>query len=129
LALDGEDAVQGGGGDAQALGGGDVVLHRLVDAPPADHQDAGAAEIVAGDVEAVLMLLGDGIVEETGGEQEGADGGIACVIHLTAVPGGGFSVLNLAAAPGGGDVSKGAFHGMILSPGGRVKNKTANCRR
>ena len=73
--------------------------------------------------------LGDGIMEEPDRQQEGADGGIARVIHLTAVPGGGFSVLNLAAAPGGGDVSKGAFHGMILSPGGRVKNKTANCRR
>ena len=63
--------------------------------PPADHQDAGAAEVVAGNVEAVLMLLGDGIVEETGGKQEGADGGIARIIHLTAVPGGGFGVLNV----------------------------------
>ena len=71
------------------------------------------------------MLLGDSGVEKTGGQQNGADGGVASIVHLTAVSGGGFSILNRAAAPGGGDVGKGTFHGVILSPDIQVKNKTA----
>ena len=34
LALHGQDTVQGGGGDPQALGGGNVILHGLADTVP-----------------------------------------------------------------------------------------------
>ena len=37
LALDGQDALQGGGGDTQPLGHGNVIFHGLGDGMPADH--------------------------------------------------------------------------------------------
>jgi len=125
LALHGEDAVQGGGGDVQALGGGDVVLHRLIHPLPADHQDAGPAQVVPRHIQAVLMLLGDAVMDEAAGEQDGADGRVARFVHLAAIAGGGLGVVAVVAAPGGGDVGEGSFHGKVLSPGVRAKNKTA----
>ena len=54
LALDGQDALQGGGGDPQALGHGDVVFHLLSDDMAADHQHPGAPS--AGDLLSNLLL-------------------------------------------------------------------------
>ena len=75
LALDGQNALKGGSGDAQQLGHGDVVLHGLGDSMPAHHQHPGAAEQVAANVNAALVLLGNRVIEEKGQKQRGADRG------------------------------------------------------
>ena len=85
LALYGQNALQGGGGDAQPLGDGDVVFHFLRDDMAAHHQHPGAPEQVAANVDAVLMLLGHRIVEKKGQEQRGADGGIARLVDGPAI--------------------------------------------
>ena len=77
LALDGQDALKGGGGDAQPLGHGNVVLHGLGDGMPAHHQHPGAAEQVAANVDAALVLLGNRVIEEKGQKQRRADRGKA----------------------------------------------------
>ena len=117
LALHGQDAVQGGGGNPQALGGGNVILHGLVDAVAADHQHMGTAQVVPRHIQTVLVFLGNVVLEEGGQEQHRADGRIPGVVHLTAVGRSVLGVLILAVAPGSRNVSKGSFHGKILSPG------------
>ena len=71
LSLDGENPVQRGGGDPQALGGGDVVFHRLVRLAAADHQHTGTPEVVAGHVDSVLVFLGDTVLQKQRQEQKG----------------------------------------------------------
>ena len=85
LALHGQNALQGGGGDAQPLGDGDVVFHFLRDDMAADHQHTGAPEQVTANVDAVLVLLGYRVIEEQGQEQRGADGCIARLIDSPAI--------------------------------------------
>jgi hypothetical protein len=46
----------------------------------------GAAQKVAGDVDAVLVLLRDGVVEKKRQEQDRADGRKARVVDLAAIP-------------------------------------------
>ena len=57
LSLDGQDAVQRGGGDPQALGHGDVVFHTFIHGAAANHQHTSAAQILPRHVDAVLVLL------------------------------------------------------------------------
>ena len=116
LSLDGENPVQRGGGDPQALGGGDVVFHCLVHLAAADHQHTGAPEVVAGHVDAVLVLLGDAVLQEQRQEQQGADRGKTRVVHLTAPAGRVLGVLILVLAPGGGDIGQRSFHGKSFLP-------------
>src|SRR5699024_10421447 len=106
-----------GGGDPQALGGGNVILHGLVDTVAADHQHMGPAQVVPRHIQPVLVFLGNLVLEEGRQEQHRADGRIPGVVHLTAVGRSVLSVLILAVAPGSRNVSKGSFHGKILSPG------------
>ncbi len=73
-------------------------------------------EKITGNVDAVLMLLRDGIVEKQRQEQKRTDRRKTGIINGPAVTGGGFSVLKFVAAPWGSDVTKVAsWH--ILSPG------------
>ena len=109
LALDGQDALKGGGGDTQPLGHGNVVLHGIGDGMPAHHQHPGAAEQVAANVDAALVLLGNRVIEEKGQEQGRADGGKARIVDRPAVLRGKLRVFRVAAIPSGGDVSKGAL--------------------
>ena len=99
LALDGQDALQGGGGDTQPLGHGDVILHGLGDGMPADHQDAGAAEQVAANVDAALVLLRHRVIEEKGQEKRRTDGSKARIIDRPAVLRGKLRVFAVAAVP------------------------------
>ena len=117
LALHGQDTVQGGGGDPQALGGGNVILHGLVDAVAADHQHMGPAQVVPRHIQPVLVFLGNLVFEEGRQEQHRADGRIPGVVHLTTVGRSVLGVLILAVAPGSRNVGKRSFHGKILSPG------------
>ena len=87
LAFHSQDTVQGGSGDPQALSGGDVILHGLVDAVAADHQHMGPAQIVSRHIQPVLVFLGNLVLEEGGQEQNRADGRIPGVVHLAAVGG------------------------------------------
>ena len=66
LALDGQNALKGGDGDAQPLGHGDVVLRGLGGGMHAHRQYPGAAEQVTANVDAVLVFLGNRITEEKG---------------------------------------------------------------
>ena len=113
LALDGQDALQRGGGDAQPLGHGNVVLHGLGDGMSAHHQHPGAPEQVAANVDAALVLLGNRVIEEKGQEQGRADGGKARIIDGAAILRGKLRVFAVAAVPCGGDVSKGSFHSRL----------------
>ncbi len=113
LALDGQYALKGGGGDAQPLGHGDVVLHGLGDGMPAHHQHPGAPEQVAADVDAALVLLGNRVIEEKGQEQRRADRGKARIINRPAILRGQLRIFRVAAIPSGGDVSKGSFHSRL----------------
>ena len=117
LALHGQDTVQGGGGDPQALSGGNVILHGLVDAVAADHQHMRATQIVSRHIQPVLVFLGDFVLEKGGQEQNRADGRITGVVHLSAVGSSVLGVLILVVAPGSRNVGKRSFHGKILSPG------------
>src|SRR5699024_3622008 len=116
LALHGQDAVQGGGCDPQALGGGTVILHGLADAVAADRQHMGPAQVGPRHSPPSPVFLGDLRPQESGQEQHRADGRIPGVVHLTAVGRSVIGVLILAVAPGSRNVSKGSFHGKILSP-------------
>ncbi|EEG29722.1 hypothetical protein CLOSTMETH_02735 [[Clostridium] methylpentosum DSM 5476] len=113
LALDGQDALKGGGGDAQPLGHGNVVLHGLGDGMPAHHQHPGAAEQVTANVDAALVFLGNRVIEEKGQKQRGADRGKARIVNRPAVLRGKLCVFRVAAIPSGGDVSKGSFHSRL----------------
>ena len=85
LSLDGQNALKGGGGDPQPLGNGDVVLHGLGDGMTAHHQHMRAAEQVAPHVDAALMLLGNGVIEEKRLIERRADRRKACLIHRAAI--------------------------------------------
>ena len=110
LSFDGEDAIQRCGGDPQPLGHGDVIFHGLGDGMAAHHQHMGAPQQVTAHVDAALVLLGNGVVEEQGQIQRGADGRKARLVHRPAVPGRLFRVFVVIAAPCGGDIRKGPFH-------------------
>ena len=125
LALHGQDTVQGGGGDPQALGGGNVILHGLVDAVAADHQHMGPAQVVPRHIQPALVFLGNLVFEEGRQEQHRADGRIPGIVHLTAVGRSVLGVLILAVAPGSRNVGKRSFHGKILSPGVSGSRKAA----
>ena len=60
-------------GDPQPLRDGDVVFHRIVHGAAAHHQHTAAPQQVAGNVDAVLMLLGDGVIQKQRQEQKRAD--------------------------------------------------------
>ena len=125
LTLHSENTVQGGSCDPQTLGGGNVIFHRLVDAVTADHQHMRTAKVIMRHIHAVLVFLGDFVLEEGGQKQYRTDRRISGVIYLAAVVGGILGIFILAAAPGSCDVSKGSFHGKILSPGLSGQQKTA----
>ena len=110
LSFDSENALQRCGGDPQPLGHGDVILHGLGNGLAAHHQHMGATQQVSAHIDAALMLLWDGIVEEQGQIQCRADGRKARLIHRPAIPGRLFRVLVVLAAPCGGDIRKGPFH-------------------
>src|SRR5699024_1906382 len=59
LALHGQDAIQGSGGDPQAVGGSDVILLRLVDAMAADYQHMRPSQVIPCHIQPVLMFLGN----------------------------------------------------------------------
>ena len=88
LSLDGQNALKGGGGDPEPLGNGDVVLHGLGDSMTAHHKHMRAAEQVAPHVYAALVLLGNGVVQEKGLIERGADGRKARLIDSAAILGG-----------------------------------------
>lgn len=58
LAFDGQDTLQGGGGDPQPLGNGDVILHCFIDIIPAHHQHTGAPEQIAPHINTALCSSG-----------------------------------------------------------------------
>jgi len=70
----------------------------------------GAPQQVTAHVDAALVLLWDGIVEEQGQIQRRADGRKARLIHRPTVSGRLFRVLVVLAAPCGGNIRKGSFH-------------------
>ena len=110
LSLDGQNALKGGGGDSEPLGNCDVVLHGLGDGMTAHHQHMRAAEQVAPHVDAALMLLGNGVIEEKRLIERRADGRKARFIHRAAILRRQLCVFVVAAAPCGGDICKGSFH-------------------
>ena len=69
LALYGQDAIQGSGGDPQAVGSSDVILHRLVNAVAADYQHMRPSQVIPCHIQPVLMFLGNLVLEEGGQEQ------------------------------------------------------------
>ena len=125
LAFNRQNTVQSGGGDPQPLGHGDVILHGLIHRTAADHQHRSAAEIVAGHVDPVLMLLGDAVLQKQRQEQKRADRRKSGLVDQAAVFGGVFGVLKLVVAPMGGDIRKRAFHAKLLSPHVRGAEKAA----
>ena len=114
LALDGEDAVQGGGGDPQPLGHSDVIFYRFIDIAPAYHQHAGAPEQVAPHINTAFMLLRHRVIEEQRQIEHRADGGISRIIDNAAVFSCLLHDLALAAAPCGGHIRKGSLHNQNL---------------
>ncbi|CCL63121.1 hypothetical protein QGA_1775 [Clostridioides difficile CD181] len=114
LPLDGEDALQGGGGDPQPLGHGDVIFHGLGHGAAADYQHMGAPKQVTAHVDAALMLLGDSVIEKQRVIQGRADGRESRIVHEAAILRRLLGVLTIAAAPCGGDIGKGSFHFEIL---------------
>src|SRR5699024_12581912 len=83
------------------------------------------AKVIMRHIHAVLVFLGDFVLEEGGQKQYRTDRRISGVIYLAAVVGGILGIFILAVAPGSCDVSKGSFHGKILSPGLSGQQKTA----
>src|SRR5699024_10872451 len=73
LTLHSEITVQGGSCDPQTLGGGNVIFHRLVDAVTADHQHMRTAKVIMRHIHAVLVFLGDFVLEEGGQKQYRTD--------------------------------------------------------
>ncbi|EQH13768.1 hypothetical protein QKU_1453 [Clostridioides difficile DA00203] len=110
LALDSEDAVQGGGGDPKPLGHRDVIFHRFIDMAPAYYQHTGAPEQVAPHVNTAFMLLRHRVIEEQRQIEHRADGGIPRIVDNTAIFSRLLHNLALAAAPCGGHIRKGSFH-------------------
>ena len=110
LALNGQNALKGGGRDPQPLGHGDVIFHSLSDGMSADHQHMGAAEQVTTHINAAFMLLGNRIVKIQGQVEGRADGRKARLIDRPAIPGRLFRIFTVAAIPRGGNISKGSFH-------------------
>ena len=76
---------------------GDNVLHGLGDGMPAHHQHPGAAEQVAANVDAALVLLGNRVIEEKGQEQGRADGRKARIVNRPAILRGNLRVFRVAA--------------------------------
>ena len=76
----------------------------------AHHQHMRAFEQITGHVDPAFMLLGNGIIEEQGMEQRGADGRKARLIHAAAILRRLFCVFGIAAAPRSGDICEGSFH-------------------
>ena len=76
----------------------------------AHHQHMRAAEQVAPHVNAALMLLGNGVIEEKRLIERRADGRKARFIHRAAILRRQLCVFVVAAAPCGGDICKGSFH-------------------
>ncbi len=81
LPFDRKDALQRGRGDPQPLGHGDVVFHGLGDGMAAHHQHMRTPKQIAAHVDAVLMLLGDRVVQNQGQIQRRADRGETRLIH------------------------------------------------
>ena len=69
-----------------------------------------AAEQVTAHVDAALVLLGNGVVQEKGLIERGADGRKARLIDSAAILGGLLRRLAGIAAPRGGNIRKGSFH-------------------
>lgn len=110
LSLDGQNALKGGGGDPEPLGNGDVVLHGLGDGMTAHHQHMRAAEQVAPHVDAALMLLGNGVIEEKRLIERRADRRKARLIHRAAILRRQLRVFVVAAYACGGNIREGSFH-------------------
>jgi len=62
LFFDRQDAAERGGGDAQPLRDGDIVLNRLRYPVPTHDQHMGAAQEVAGHIDGVFVFLRDFVV-------------------------------------------------------------------
>ena len=62
------------------------------------------------DVDAALMFLWNGVIEEKGLIERRADGRKACLIHRAAILRRQLCVFMVAAAPRGCDICKGSFH-------------------
>ena len=84
---------------------------------------------ISGDVDSVLVFLGDFIFQKQRQEQNRADRGISGVIHLAAVAGGVCRVFMGVLAPGSGDIRKRSFHNRFLSPGSSGQTKTASFQK
>lgn len=109
--------------------GGNIVFDRFIGRVSADHQHMGAAQVISGDVDPVLVFLGDFIFQKQRQEQNRADRGISGVIHLAAVAGGVCRVFMGVLAPGSGDIRKRSFHNRFLSPGSSGQTKTASFQK
>ena len=110
LTLYGQDAVQRGCRDPQPLSNSHIVFHAFRGDTAAHHQHMRAAKQVTAHVDAALVLLGNGVVQEKGLIERGADGRKARLIDSTAILGGLLRRLAGVAAPRGGDIRKGSFH-------------------
>ena len=110
LTFYGQDAVQRGCRDPQPLGHSHIVFHAFRGDTAAHHQHMRAAKKVTAHVDAALVLLGNGIIEEKRLIERGADGRKARFIDSAAILGGLLRRLAGIAAPRGGDIRKGSFH-------------------
>ena len=110
LTLYGQDAVQRGCRDPQPLSNSHIVFHAFRGDTAAHHQHMRAAKQVTAHVDAALVLLGNGVVQEKGLIERGADGRKARLIDSAAILGGLLRRFAGIAAPRGGDIRKGSFH-------------------
>lgn len=110
LTLYGQDAVQRGCRDSQPLGNGHIVFHAFRGDAAAHHQHMRAAKQVAAHVDAALMLLGNGVVQEKRLIERGADGRKARLIDSASILGSLLRRLAGVVAPCGGDIRKGSLH-------------------
>ena len=110
LSLDGQYALKGGGGDPEPLGNGDVIFHGLGDGMTAHHQHMRTAEQVAPHVDAALMLLGNGVIEEKRLIERRTNRRKARLIDSAAILRRQLCVFVVAAAPCSGDICEGSFH-------------------
>ena len=89
---------------------GNVIFHGFVHVSAADHQHMSTAQKVAGNVDAVLVFLRDGVVEEKRQGQNRADRRKARVVDFAAILRRILGVFDFIRAPRGGDVCEGSFH-------------------
>ena len=85
-------------------------LHGLGDGMTAHHQHMRTAEQVTPHVDATLMLLGNGVIEEKRLIERRADGRKASLVDSAAILRRQLCVFVVAAYACGGDIRKGSFH-------------------